>query len=494
MERYDLYKDSRVQWIGEIPNSWNLTKMKHVGNYINGYPFKPSDWGDSGRLIIRIQNLTKGRGTENFYDGEIDSKYIVKRGDYLFSWSTTLGLFEWKGEEGVLNQHIFKVELNEVFTRKFYYWVIQGVIPELSNESHGSTMTHLTKGVFGNIRLPIPPLSEQQQIVSFLDTKTSLIDSLIVKTQRKIELLKEKRTYLINEIVTKGLNPNVEMKDSGVGWIGKIPSNWDFVKLKQLFFINKRISGELGYDVLSVTQKGLKVKDLENNKGQHSMDYSKYQFVYKNDFVMNHMDLLTGYVDLSEQIGVTSPDYRVFTKSNERVHNKFYLYIFQLCYIRKIFYGLGRGVSNLGRWRLPSVEFLNMYLPFPNKDEQQQIVEYLDEQTQLIDKTISIEEKRIELLKEYRQSLISEVVTGKRKVVEDNYPIIKNSLSVTLPYKILNPKYEKKVFKSSSGETITTQTGEEYLKPKKELIDFLNKELSNLVTTKNQKDSIERFF
>ena len=112
----------------------------------------------------------------------------------------------------------------------------------------------------------------------------------------------------------------------------------------------------------------------------------------------------------------------------------------------------------------------------------------------MIDKTISVEEKRIKLLKDYRQSLISEVVTGKRKVVEDNYPIIKNSLSVTLPYKILNPKYEKKVFKTSSGETITTQTGEEYLKPKKELIDFLNKELSNLVKTKRQKVAVEVFF
>ena len=101
-------------------------------------------------------------------------------------------------------------------------------------------MTHLTKDVFGNIRLPLPPLSEQHQIVSYLDTTTSLIDSLIEKTQRKIELLKEKRTSLINEVVTKGLNPNVEMKDSGVEWIGEIPSHWDFVKLKQLFFINKR--------------------------------------------------------------------------------------------------------------------------------------------------------------------------------------------------------------------------------------------------------------
>jgi type I restriction enzyme S subunit len=177
------------------------------------------------------------------------------------------------------------------------------------------------------------------------------------------------------------------------------------------------MSGELGHDVLSVTQKGLRVKDLENNEGQHSMDYSKYQLVFKDDFVMNHMDLLTGYVDLSKQPGVTSPDYRVFTKSGEKVHNQYYLFLFQLCYTQRIFYGLGRGVSNMGRWRLPSVEFLNMFLPLPSYPEQQQIVDCLDEQTQLIDKKITTEEKRIELLKEYRQSLVSEVVTGKKRVV-----------------------------------------------------------------------------
>jgi len=417
MERYDSYKDSGVEWIGEIPSQWKHTKMKYVGTYINGYPFKPSDWGDNGRLIIRIQNLTKGKGSENFYDNEIDPKYIIKKGDYLFSWSTTLGLFEWKREEGVLNQHIFKVELNEILVRRFYYWVIQGVIEELSNESHGSTMTHLTKDVFGDIKLPFPPISEQQQIVSFLDTKTSLIDSLIEKTQQKIELLKEKRTSLINEVVTKGLNPNVEMKDSGVEWIGEIPSHWEMKKVKYLFEIRKRISGELGYDVLSVTQKGLKVKDIVSGKGQVSMDYTKYQIVNEGDFVMNHMDLLTGYVDVSKQLGVTSPDYRVFTLTDKMSNKNYYLSIFQFGYKNKIFYGFGQGSSMFGRWRLPSRQFNEFKFPYPSLSEQQQIVEYLDEQTQLIDKTISIEEKRIELLKEYRQSLISEVVTGKRKVV-----------------------------------------------------------------------------
>lgn len=430
MERYDSYKDSGVEWIGEIPSHWRKSKFKFVSDLYTGNSLNDSQKlkyeSDNPNDIpyVSSKDIDVDYQTVNYNNGlripkEENPLKISPKGSFLM-------VIEG-GSSGrkmvFLEQDVCFVNklcsFSSVENTKFQYYFIQS-----SNyqDKFRLSLSGLIGGVsISNLKdfeLTLPPLFEQQQIVSFLDSKTSLIDSLIEKTQRKIELLKEKRTSLINEVVTKGLNPNVEKKDSGVEWIGEIPSHWGFVKLKKLFFINKRISGELGYDVLSVTQKGLKVKDLENNEGQHSMDYSKYQLVYENDFVMNHMDLLTGFVDLSEQLGVTSPDYRVFTKSNEKVHNRFYLYIFQLCYHRKIFYGLGRGVSNLGRWRLPSIEFLNMYLPFPDLREQQQIVEYLDEQTQLIDNTISIEEKRIELLKEYRQSLISEVVTGKRKVVE----------------------------------------------------------------------------
>jgi type I restriction enzyme S subunit len=181
--------------------------------------------------------------------------------------------------------------------------------------------------------------------------------------------------------------------------------------LKFLFQIVKDISGELGHDVLSVTQRGIKKKDLTTNEGQMSMDYSKYQFVRPGQFVMNHMDLLTGYVDVSNYDGVTSPDYRVFEVSNDSVSPRYYLSIFQMCYHTRIFYGLGSGVSTMGRWRLPSDEFLNFPLPYPPLTEQHQIVSFLDEKTSLIDDLIKKKEQKIGLLKEYRTSLINRVIT-----------------------------------------------------------------------------------
>ncbi|MBF0097884.1 MAG: restriction endonuclease subunit S, partial [Magnetococcales bacterium] len=144
-----------------------------------------------------------------------------------------------------------------------------------------------------------------------------------------------------------------EYKDSGVEWLGKVPRHWQVKRLKNLFEIKKRIAGEEGYDVLSITQQGIRVKDTDSNDGQLSMDYSKYQFVDVGDFAMNHMDLLTGYVDISVFSGVTSPDYRVFSIKNINENNSNYLlYLLQNGYRRKIFYAFGQGASQLGRWRL----------------------------------------------------------------------------------------------------------------------------------------------
>lgn len=249
--------------------------------------------------------------------------------------------------------------------------------------------------------------------------KTAKIDTLIVKKQRKIELLTEQRKALINQAVTKGLDPTVPMKDSCVEWIREIPEGWEVTKSRWIFSIRKDIAGELGHNVLSVTQKGIKIKDIESGDGQLSMDYSKYQLVDKGQFVMNHMDLLTGYVDISKYDGVTSPDYRAFFISNVNCVAKYYLYLLQYCYHDKIFFPFGRGSAQLGRWRLPTKEFLDFLFPQPPKLEQESIVEFLDSELNEIDLLMKKEYDKIKLLKEYRQSLISEVVTGKIDVREE---------------------------------------------------------------------------
>lgn len=203
-----------------------------------------------------------------------------------------------------------------------------------------------------------------------------------------------------------------DYKNSGVAWLGDVPAHWNIHKVRRLCEIRKRIAGELGHDVLSITQQGIKVKDIESNDGQLSMDYSKYQFVEIGDFAMNHMDLLTGYVDLASSRGVTSPDYRVFSiRSSDACHDKFLLYLLQMGYKNKIFYAYGQGSSQLGRWRLPTDEFNNLPFPVPPLDEQKLISSFLDKEIDRIGDLSNAFEGLIETLKEKRQSVISHAVT-----------------------------------------------------------------------------------
>ena len=261
-----------------------------------------------------------------------------------------------------------------------------------------------------------PPLTEQHLIAAFLDKKCSEIDSLIDLQEQMIKELKAYKQSVITEAVTKGLNPDAPMRDSGIEWIGQIPEHWKIEQFRRLFDIKKIIANELGYDVLSVTQGGLKVKDLSTNEGQMALDYSKYQLVGVDDYVMNHMDLLTGFVDCSKQIGVTSPDYRVFqAKHKSEISLPFFLRIFQTCYKLRIFYHLGQGVAGMGRWRLPAEQLKLFSLPIPPLAEQQAIADYLDKKCGEIDELITIKQRKIESLKEYKKSVIYEYVTGKKE-------------------------------------------------------------------------------
>lgn len=201
-------------------------------------------------------------------------------------------------------------------------------------------------------------------------------------------------------------------KDSGVEWLGQVPGHWGIQRIRRLCEIRKRIAGELGYDVLSITQHGIKIRDVESNDGQLSMDYSKYQFVEVGDFAMNHMDLLTGYVDLAEIRGVTSPDYRVFTiREPSKCHDKYLLYLFQMGYKNKIFFAYGQGSSQLGRWRLPTEQFNDLSFPLPPATEQQNIAVFLDRETAKIDGLVAEQRRLTALLKEKRQAVISHAVT-----------------------------------------------------------------------------------
>jgi len=221
----------------------------------------------------------------------------------------------------------------------------------------------------------------------------------------------------------KKLNQYTSYKKSNDNWIGDIPSHWSVFRFKHIFKISKIIVGETGYDVLSITQRGIKVKDIKSGAGQLSMDYSKYQKVDIGDFAMNHMDLLTGFVDLSKFDGVVSPDYRVFKLKHEECNKEFLLYILQLGYSLRIFFKFGKGVSMLGRWRLPAENFKNLILPIPPLSEQVSINNFLNYKLEKINRFISKKKQLIRLLNEKKVSIINQAVTKGLNLNSEMIPI-----------------------------------------------------------------------
>lgn len=282
-------------------------------------------------------------------------------------------------------------------------------IKQIEFANNSTTIEALYSYNLRDLILPEIPITEQSQIVHFLDRKCTVIE----KTKKSLEKLEEYKKAVITKAVTKGIDPNAKMKDSGVEWIGEIPERWKVTKTKYLFRILKRIAGCEGFDVISITQKGLKIKDITSNEGQVAENYSNYQFVFPGDFAMNHMDLLTGWVDLSSLTGVTSPDYRVFHKINESVNDDYYKYVFQSLYFNKVYYGLAQGVAEVGRKRLQAPAFKELKLPCPPADEPAKIAAYIKNKCMAIDALIEKKQTAINKWEEYKKSLIYYAVTGK---------------------------------------------------------------------------------
>ena len=414
------YKDSGIEWIGQIPKEWKLARGKYLFSVLNGYAFDSSLFTNDTNMmpLIRIRDINNSE-TEAYYMGDYSSDYIVQKGEVLVGMDGDFNVAKWKGSDALLNQRVCKLNVfSEKYISLYAYYILPMLLKTKNDVTYATTVKHLSSNDILNFDFIVPTITEQQKIADYLDKTCGEVDEMVALQETMIEELKAYKQSVITEAVTKGLNPNVPMRNSGIDWIGEIPEHWEQHQFRRIFEIKKIIAGTLGYDVLSVTQNGIKVKDLTKNEGQIAQDYSKYQLVDVDDYVMNHMDLLTGYVDCSKQNGVTSPDYRVFRAIDKtQISLAYYLKIFQTCYKEKIFYHLGQGVSGMGRWRLPAEQLKLFVLPMPPLSEQHQIASYLDTKCSEIDSLIAMKQAKIEELKEYKKSLIYEYVTGKKEVV-----------------------------------------------------------------------------
>ena len=293
-----------------VCTEWSPSKVKYLAQYINGYPFKPVDWSDRGRPIIRIQNLSNPEADPNYFEGEIPEVYLVKRGDLLLSWSATLGAYEWPGPDAWLNQHIFKVDLdtNRV-SKKYYRWLADWFMRELGSEVHGSTMQHLTKDRFGGFKLQLPPPVLQETISNYLDRETAQIDGLIAEKERMLALLEEKRAALISRVVTRGLDPNAPLKSSGQEWLGEIPAHWLVERAKNLFTVRDERSDDGTEELLTVSHiTGVTSRAEKDVYMFEADDKAGYKRCLPGDLAINTLWAWMGAMGISPLAGIVSPD------------------------------------------------------------------------------------------------------------------------------------------------------------------------------------------
>lgn len=421
MPTYEAYKESGIDWLGSIPESWGL-KPGFVAFSENkrdnkGMKEKTVLSLSYGKIIIKPEEKLIGLVPESFEAYQlVEPSDIIIRCTDLQNDKVSLrtGLAK---DKGIITSAYLNLKVKSGFNSSFLHYYLHALDTTKVIYKFGSGLRQ-NLSFLDFKRLPVFDIPEGTQvaIANFLDQKTAQIDEAISIKEKQIAFLKERKQIIIQKAVTQGLNPDVPMKDSGVDWIGQIPIHWELKRLKFVTKIVKRIIGYEGPSVLSITQKGIKIKDIESGEGQLAMDYSKYQIVEAGNFAMNHMDLLTGYVDISRYEGVMSPDYRVFINTYDELDDEFLLSIFQLGYQQKIFYRYGQGVSLLGRWRFPADSFNNFFIPIPPKEEQVLIVNYVRAEWSKVDKAIALLLSQIEKLKEYKTTLINSAVTGKIKV------------------------------------------------------------------------------
>lgn len=442
MRGYPKYKDTGINWIADIPEQWGLKKIKHT-TYVKGRIGWKGLKSDEFKEVSDAYLVT---GTD-FKDGKVrwelcyqinnkrydEDPYIqLKENDLLLTKDGSIGKIALvKGLNGLatLNSGIFLTRPLSHYITDFLYWILCSDVfySFISYNSMGSTIQHLYQNVFNEFQFPTPLLPEQSQIANYLDHKTAQIDSLIEKKKKLIELLKEERTAVINQAVTKGLDPNFPMKDSGIEWLGEIPAHWEVKRVKYLLddiIDNRGRTPPFGTEGVPM----LEVKQLDEEMEYPSLNFEKFvKQEHVNKYVRKHLqkgDILIATVGATAgktAVILENPDYFIAQniiafRVNKYCHYKFLFYIVKSTYFQTSLNMINKSntIDNLK----VSI-FINNICMLPNLMEQIQITDHIEKETNRIDAIISKSEKEIDLLHEYRTALISEVVTGKIDVREE---------------------------------------------------------------------------
>ena len=427
--KYESYKDSGVDWLGEIPSDWELislnrvSKVKSISNHPNERLL--SVYLEKG--VIPFEDVSEKR--TNGTSDNLDKYQLVDIGDFVLNnqqaWRGSVGVSNYRG---IISPAYIILEISDKLNSKFanYFFRSEKMIYQyvIHSKGVGTIQRNLYWQSFKNSLCWIPSLEEQTKIANFLDQKTAQIDQAIALKQQQIEKLGEYKQIVIQNAVTKGLNPNAPMKDSGVAWIGDIPEHWEMVSIKRIAKISPKV--DLSNYKLDEKVTFLPMEKVSSN-GDIDCEILKpirevkqgFTAFKKNDVILakitpcfeNGKEALLD--KLETEIGYGSTEFHVL-RASKRI-KAYYLYLITHS---SNFLTLGEAMmtGSAGQKRVPTDFVANYQFPLPPMSEQQQIIEYVENLNRKISDTIQSYQTQIDRLKEYKNILINQAVTGKIKI------------------------------------------------------------------------------
>ncbi|EPQ4128521.1 restriction endonuclease subunit S [Proteus mirabilis] len=423
MPKYEVYKDSGVEWLGDIPASWSLLANKHIFRLKKKQVGKRSSEYDLLSLTLRGVIKRDMENPEGKFPAEFDTYQEVQCGDFIFclfdveETPRTVGLSPFNG---MITGAYTVFELNDNFDNRFlYYFYMNLDAKKMLKPLYRGLRNTIPKDSFLSFKTFVPPHEQQTRIANYLDKKTALIDEAISIKEKQISLLKERKQIIIQQAVTQGLDPNVPMKDSGVDWIGEIPEHWDIVPGFTVFKEGKDSNkGMIESQVLSLSYGNIIIKPEEKLVGLVPESFETYQIALPGDIIIRCTDLQNDKTSLRTGIvrnkGIITSAYLNLRLKTEH-SAEFMHYFLHVLDITKTIYRFGSGL----RQNLSYNDFKHMRILMPPKAEQIEIVNYINNQVEVTESSIDLIKNKIEKLKEYKTTLINSAVTGKIKITPE---------------------------------------------------------------------------
>lgn len=427
-------KESGVDWIGQIPEEWEVIKFKYLGDVKQGLTYSPSDIvdKDEGILVLRSGNIQNGvlDFTNNVYvKTKVAESIVLRKNDILITARN--GSSALIGKNAIIDTDIKATfgafmmifRTNKSLIAKFAFYLMNISFNFYRTFFTTSTVNQLTAAIFNGIEVPLPSISEQQKIADFLDKKTAQLDKAKALLEEQIQKLKDYSASLIYETVTKGLDKTVPMKDSGIDWIGQVPEGWGVSKLKNLLKIKDGT-----HDTPSYVDSGIPLITTKNiNSFSNYIDFSTAKNISYKDYILINRRSDVEYGDiLMPMIGTVGGAVQVTTKNSFSIKNvALFKAGFDLIMSKYLYYQLNSALVNNqleflmsgGVQSFVSISILEqLQIINPSDKDKKKIVRFLDKKTQKINKLIQIKNQQIENIDKQRQTLIYDYVTGKRRV------------------------------------------------------------------------------